>query len=237
VDADQLSDDDDLERQIVRMASVESHLEALVIRASHHLGGGVHCSMILRHQGENRRVASSSRRSASCDDAENRVGSGPCLTAMDDLHTILVPDVHLDDTWPEWSRQVLASGFRSGAAFPVAIDAEADIAFNLYSEAPNPWDASTVLHADTYAQQAGDVMALCLDVARLTAAKAATDAGSAAVDRINQAIGVLMAQQHVDAGAALTMLTGRATDQGVDVLDVAAAILADLGTGATPQSG
>ncbi|WP_298460960.1 GAF and ANTAR domain-containing protein [uncultured Cellulomonas sp.] len=228
MDMDAHRDGDQVAEQLAGMTSIEAHLDVLAIRASHHLGGGMHCSLILRRQGVNRRVASSSLRSAACDDAENRAGSGPCLTAIDELRTVLVPDVRLEEAWPAWCGQVLASGFRSGAAFPVAVGAGADIAFNLYSEDLDPWDRTTVVHADAYAQQAGEVMSLCLEVARLTRGQQPTVPGADVGPRVNRAVGVLMAREHVDAPTALVALRTRSSEQGVDLADVADRVVAGL---------
>ena len=234
MDADH-ADHDDLESQLLGMESIESYLEDLSIRAAHHLGGNVHSSIILRHRGENRRVASSSERSASCDDAENEAGSGPCLTAMDVLHTVLVPDVLAEHSWPEWRRQVLRSGFRSSAAFPATVGDGADVAFNVYSEEFDPWDRELLLHADAYSQQIGQVMALGLEVARLSQASSENIAAVRAAETVNQAVGVLMAQEHIDAGRALQVLTARAQDAQVDIVDVASSILADASGTAGPR--
>ena len=213
-----------VERELLRMKTLEAHLDDLALRASHHLGAGIDCSIILRHRGEDRRVASSTERAGRCDDAENAAGSGPCLTAMDELRTVLVPDVLAEERWPDWRHQVVESGYRSGAAFPVDLGDGADVAFNLYSNAVAPWTRPTVVHADVYAQQIGTVLALCLDVARLTR-PAATTAAAGTAHTVDRAVGVLMAQQHVDAGEALRLLDGRARTRGVGVAEVAQSVL------------
>jgi hypothetical protein len=221
VDADPSS----VERELLQMTTIEAHLDDLAMRASHNLGAGIDCSITLRHRGEDRRVASNSERAGLCDDAENAAGSGPCLTAIDELHTMFVPDVLAEDRWPEWRRQVIESGYRSSAAFPVDIGDGADIAFNVYSEQPDPWSPATVLHADVYAQQVGTVLALCLAVARLARTSAEAGAAARTADTINRAVGVVMAREHVHADEALQLLTEQAADRNIDLADVAATVL------------
>ncbi len=216
----------DLEAQLMRMGSIEGHLEDLALRASFHLGPGFECSIILRHRGEDRRVASSTESAGRCDDAENASGEGPCLTAMDDLRTVLVPDVHAESRWPAWRAQVVASGFRSGAAFPDDVGEDADIAFNVYSDRLDPWSTERVLHADAYAQQVGTVLALCLQVARLTHEHDEHLSAARARQVIDQAVGALVVRQEIDAGEALELLRDHAADRGIEILEAATAILA-----------
>jgi hypothetical protein len=224
VDADPSS----VERELLQMTTIEQHLDDLAMRASHHLGGGIDCSIILRHRGEDRRVASSTERAGRCDDAENAAGSGPCLTAIEELHTVFVPDVLAEQNWPEWRRQVIRSGYRSGAAFPVDLGDGADVAFNLYSDELNPWARPTVLHADMYAQQIGTVLALCLEVARLTHSQDRTGTPAPTAGTIDRAVGVVMAQHHLDADQALQLLTREAAERRVDIVERAASVLAEV---------
>src|SRR3954451_1890436 len=88
--------------------TLERALEDFVLHAAYHLGADIECSLSLRHQGSDRRVASSGARSARCDEAEYGEGSGPCVAAMDMLSIELVPDIAAEDRWPGWRRASLS---------------------------------------------------------------------------------------------------------------------------------
>lgn len=210
---------------LLDLASVEDHLQDLADRAAHHLGPEIDCSIILRHDGEDRRVASSSTRAAQCDDAESAAADGPCLTAMDELHSVVIPDVLGEPSWPVWRRQVLVSGYRSAAAFPAHVPPGADIALNLYSASFDPWTRDVVVHADLYAQEVARVAALGLDVARLTRAHSELAAAAETRRTVDLAVGVTMARRACTPDEALDELRATARDRGVEVTDVAREVL------------
>jgi GAF domain len=122
----------------------------------------------LRHSGADRLAATSSRRAARCDEVEYATGAGPCVTAMDTMQVVMVPDVEQDGRWPEWQAAALEAGFRSAAGVPAHVADGVDIALNLYREDVTPWDRSLLVRADTYVQHAAVTVGLCLQVAQLT---------------------------------------------------------------------
>lgn len=217
------------------LETVQEHLDDLASRAAHHLGPDIECSIILRHAGEDRRVASSSRRSAVCDDTENAAGDGPCLTAMTELHAVLIPDVLAEPSWPAWRRQALVQGFRSAAAFPALVAPDVDIAFNLYSEAFDPWTRDVVVQADLYAQEVARVAGLALEVAGLTRAHAELRSTVEAERAVDLAVGVTMAREGWAPDAAREHLRSVAASRGVDLVVLAREVVDGVTARAHPQ--
>ncbi len=205
--------------------TVREHLDDFAVRAGHHLGSGTHCGVSLRHLGQDRLAAASSGRAARCDEVEYRTGAGPCVTAMDHLQVVLVPDVVADTRWASWREVTLAQGFRSGAAVPAHVTDGAEIALNLYSDDVDPWDRDTLIRADMYAQQIAGTVELCLEVAALTREVTDLRAARGVQERIDRAVGMTMAARGVPADAALTHLRDRAVAEGRDVSDVAADVV------------
>ena len=208
--------------------TVRDHLDDFAVRAGHHLGSGTHCSVSLRHLGEDRLAAASSDRSAACDEVEYRTGAGPCVTAMDHLQVVLVPDV-LDDTrWPSWREVTLAHGFRSAAAVPAHVAEGAEVALNLYSDDVAPWDRDALVRADMYAQQIATAIELCLQVADLTRQVSDLRTARELQVTLDRAVGATMTERRVSAEGALAHLRDRAVAEGVDIGTVAAAVLRSL---------
>ncbi|WP_298457424.1 ANTAR domain-containing protein [uncultured Cellulomonas sp.] len=219
----------ELESLLLSTRTVREHLDDCADRAGHHLGAGTHCSVSLRHQGRDRLAATSSVRAQRCDQVEYDHGAGPCLTAMDGLQVVLVPDLLDDARWPVWRREAVDQGFRSAAAVPAHVAPGVDIALNLYSEQVDPWDRVLLTRADAYAQQVAASVALCLQVADLTERITDLQAARDAQATLDRAVGATMAHEGVGAETALARLRDRAVAEGADVRDVARALLGELG--------
>lgn len=215
----------ELEALLVGAQTVRDHLDDFAARAGGRLGPGTLCSISVRQAGHDRLAASSGPRATACDEAEFRAGAGPCVTAMDDLQVVLVPDVAREDRWPDWTSQTRAVGFRSSAAVPAHVADGAEVALNLYNEQVDAWDADALLQADGFAQEVARTVGLCLQVARLTERVDHLAMAVAARDVINQAIGVVMVTNACSADEAMAILRSASTNRAVDMVQVAAAVV------------
>ena len=126
--------------------------------AAERLGRRTHCSITLRRGELLEYVGSSDERAERCDAVEVAVGEGPCVTAMVQLSSILVPDLHVDTTWPAWRAAALDIGFRSAAALPAYVDEDTTIALNIYSDLLDPWDRELLTGMDAYVQEIAEVV-------------------------------------------------------------------------------
>jgi hypothetical protein len=224
----------DLEALLIESRTVREHLDDFAARAGGHLAPGTHCSIALRHHGHDRLATSTGPRAASCDEVEFRSGQGPCVTAMDELQVVLVPEVAEDSRWPAWRSQTAQVGFRSSAAVPAHVAEGAEIALNLYSDRVDPWTADALRRADTYAQTIARTVGLCLQVADLTDQVQDLEQAVAARDVINQAVGVVMATNGCTAAEALEILRSAGTNRNIDMVEVASALVHGV-TGHDPE--
>jgi len=220
---------------LLEAPSIREHLDDFAIRAAYRVGPRTHSSVSLRHQGYERVVASTGPEPARCDEAEFAAGAGPCLTAMDLIQVVPVPEVAGETRWAAWRRQTLGEGFRSAVAVPAHVVEGADIAVNLYSEDVNPWTSPQLLATDAFAQEIGRTVGLCLDVARLMRVADEQAARAEALDIVNQAVGAIMATNKCGAPEALQLLRDASVHRNVDIRDVADAVLEGL-TGFAPPS-
>lgn len=215
----------DLESLLLQAPTVREHLDDFALRASHRLGADTEVSIALRHRGYDRLAASSSQRAAECDLVEEDEQAGPCVTAMDSLQMVLVPDIGAETRWPSWRRAATERGFRAAAGIPAHVTDGAEIALNLYSERVDPWDSATLVRADIFAQDVARTVRLCLQIARLTEAshdaRQALDARSA----IDRAVAVTMTESRHSASDALEALRDESLDRGADPSDIAAEVL------------
>lgn len=208
-----------VEVRLLEAPDVRGHLDDFALRAGRHLGTDTDVSITVRHAGRDRLAASSDPRAARCDEIEHAAGAGPCITAMDLMQVVLVPDIVDDTRWESWRRASLDAGYRSGAGIPAHVADGVEIVLNLYAERVDPWDRTAILRADTFAQQVAVTVGLCLEIARLSSAYADAQAALQDLQRLN----ALVVQAVMDDGAAAPELLRRVRDAGVPPGDPAAA--------------
>lgn len=117
------------------------------------LGPDTHCSITMKHREDLTYVGSSDERAERCDAVEVRTGEGPCVTAMEQLGGLIIPDLAEETRWPDWVAAAKDAGFSSAAALPAYVDEETTVALNLYSDVLDPWDRDTILGMDSYIQE------------------------------------------------------------------------------------
>ena len=136
-----------------------------------------------------------------------------------------MPDLAQETRWPSWRAAAHAQGFGSAAALPRTVRPGVAIAVNLYAPAPHAWSHSAMAVADLYADQVARALVLCLrnaDQAELNA-----DLRAALVSRavIDQAIGVIMAENRCGPDDAMTILRTASRHRKLKVRDVAASVV------------
>lgn len=206
----------DREAVLLEARTVRDHLEDFALRASRRLGPDTDVSISVRHRGHDRLAASTSERAARCDTAEHDAGSGPCVTAMDTLQVVLVPDLAEEVRWPTWRDAAIAAGYRSAAGVPAHVTEGAEVALNLYSERLDPWDSASLLRADSYAQDVARTVRLCLELAELSEAASHAEQVLDAQAALDRAIASTMTAQGVDAPRALQLLLDAAASRRGD---------------------
>jgi len=86
-------------------------------------------------------VASNDPRAAACGRVEVRLRTRPCLTAIEQLSSIILDDLDLDsdDRWPEWKQVARSFGFSSFLALPGYVYDTTTVALNVYGQHPGSW--------------------------------------------------------------------------------------------------
>jgi hypothetical protein len=226
----------ELEELLLGTGSVEAYLADFASRAADRIMPGTECSITARLRGDDRRVASSDERSARCDQAEISAGAGPCITAIDETRVLAGSEVWTDPRWPEWRATATEVGFRSAAAVPADAGPDAHIALNLYHDEAELWDGDAMARAEGYTQEIARVVALCLRIAEQMVLNEDLSAAMASRSVIDQAIGVVMAQNRCSAEEAFRILRSASSHRNVKLREVAAAIVRSV-TGAEPSPG
>lgn len=223
----------ELQAILVDSMAVEEFVAGVAERAAQRVAPHTHVSVTLVRQGHPTTVASSDARAAACDEVEYAAGSGPCLTAIEERRTIAVAEISEETRWRAWRNAALGEGFRSSAALPASVYEGVDMALNLYSEDRDAWDGPAMARAELYAEEVGRALMLCLRATEQARVNTELRAALASRATIDQAMGVIMAQNRCSADEAFAVLRRASQHRNVKLRDVAAAVIQGI-TGVAP---
>ncbi|MFS0704781.1 GAF and ANTAR domain-containing protein [Cellulomonas sp. 179-A 9B4 NHS] len=216
---------DALHTTLLQATDVHGVLEAVAYASAALLAGTAgETSVTLRRGGRGgpaTSVAWTGERARRCDEVEYADAAGPCLSSVDDDVTILVPDVASDDRWPRWRDAAVAEGFVCAAAFPVRAKPDVQVALNVYSEEADCWDDAAVARAEKLAADLGRVLEYSLRLVDLATTTADLQAALESRAVIDQAIGIVMAQNRCSAREAMDVLRRASQARNVKLRDLA----------------
>lgn len=210
-----LNDEEDLGRVLQR--SIDQ-----IIRA---VPGAEMASVTVMQDGKGETAASSTQRVWAIDSDQYAAGDGPCLEAARTGEIQRVSVEEAQERWPEFTRSARAAGVASYLAHPMTIDAGFAGSLNLYSEQPHGFGDFDVSVLRLY------VTAACAAIAEARrhaqARELAGNLRKAMESRavIDQACGVLMAQQALTADQALEVLKRESQNTNIKLREVAARVV------------
>jgi GAF domain-containing protein len=223
---------------VLESRDIRGFLTELAVRAASRLsvpGNTVHCGVtVLRHR-RPEAVAASDAAAKVLDELQNGFGDGPCLTALRNRATFLVPDLSDEKRWGPYIRTALEYGVYSILAVPLDLAGEADAVLNLYSGRSNGFSAGDISTAEAFARQAASSLRLILRITQLTEAREDLSAAMQSRTIIDMAIGAIMAQNRCTRDTAFSILTKASSSRNVKLRDVAASVIAAIaGEGKIP---
>jgi hypothetical protein len=181
-----------------------------------------------RQSGDLATVVATDQRFIALDDAHYASGHGPCLDALDALEPVSVADASVDDRWAHFSNTAAHLGIHSTLSIHLPVDAaEVAASLNLYSQRRLQLSDAQVRTALPYAEQLAAAI-LSVDAYR-SAARLARDMSQAMRSRavIEQAKGILMADQKISADEAFQQLTKLSQQTNTKLRDVAVRLVSE----------
>ncbi|CCH18053.1 GAF and ANTAR domain-containing protein [Micromonospora lupini] len=158
---------------------------------------------------------------------------GPCLDASASGDTISVPDMTVEQRWPQWAQRAGAVGVGSSLSVGLPIQESVVGALNVYGGPANAFDPPAIAVAEHFAAYA----AVALANAHLyeSAATLAEQMREAMRSRavIEQAKGIIMGERRCTPDEAFALLSKISQDSNRKVRDVAEALVAR----AVPRAG
>jgi GAF domain-containing protein len=132
-----------------------------------------------------------------------------------------IRDIHTEPDWQEFAQVLVGEGICAALSVPVELDGGVIGTLDIYAAQPRDWDPSEVAALQAY----GGLVASLLSAAVTAEVKGRlADQLQAALEHrwlIEQAKGVLMGREHVDAQAAFERLRGAARSSTRRLADVA----------------
>lgn len=234
---DESSTVDALHALLLTAPEVETFLGEVAALAAGLVDPVASVGITVRYGGEFLTVASSDDRAALVDEEQYLEGQGPCLEALRTGRVVEVNDQHTDPRLAGFAARARANGVFSTLSLPLFVDERSMGALNLYStERVNAFADEVRQLALAFAQRAS--VALTLTIRHEDRAKESRQLEQALASRalIDQAIGILMAQQRCDAHAAFDLLRRHSQNHNRRLREVAEDLIARV-SGGPPTPG
>jgi GAF domain-containing protein len=225
-----------LQELLLGTDTLEDFLRGLALRAAHETRH--RCGITVRSDdGKPFTAASSDEVTRKLDELQYAEGAGPCLEALATGVPVFVTDMALESRWGGYPRHAVAVGARSSMSYPLISGDEALGALNLYAFAPSAPDAAMQARAAQIAEHAAGALALALRIVERGEVIENLQAALSSRSTIDQAIGILMAQQRCDSRAAFDLLRKASQGRNTKLREVAALVVAGVAAGPPHAAG
>jgi GAF domain-containing protein len=218
----------ELQALLLSTAGIEEFLQKVADLAASRVTAGLSCGITLRPGGRPLTVASSDELAATVDEVQYGIDKGPCLHAMRTGEVVHVPDTAGEPRWAGFEVRAAAHGVRSSLSIPLVADDKQLGALNLYAPAADAFGPAELRRAEGFASTASGALALAVrqaEQADLTAQLRAALASRAVID---QALGIIMAQERCTPGRAFEILRAASQNRNVKLRDVADSIVTSI---------
>jgi GAF domain-containing protein len=192
------------------------------------------CGITLRREGEVSTVAFSSMLAKRSDEIQYATGQGPCLHSMRSGQVVHVSDLQTDDRWPIYQAQALELGVSSSVSIPLVVDEKPVGALNIYTDSDRDFTEADINNVRSFADQASASLTLVLRHSEQLALEEQLRNALSTRAVIDQALGIIMAQQRCNSTEAFAILRKASQDRNVKVADIAGELILKV-TGQPPQ--
>ncbi|WP_329172416.1 GAF and ANTAR domain-containing protein [Streptomyces sp. NBC_01477] len=219
----------DVTALLLTTQSLEGFLTALAEMAVGLAPESDGCGITLERQRRPVTVTSVGDTAPRLDEKQYALDNGPCLEALRTGEEVAVADMLAERRWGAYPAYAAALGTHSSQSLPIAPHTHTAGALNLYAPQPHAFADADMTALRSLASQATGAIALAQRTA--DAQELAADLQAALQSRtvIDQAIGVLMAQQRCGPGSAFELLRAASQHRNVKLRDVCAELVARYG--------
>jgi GAF domain-containing protein len=177
--------------------------------------------MLVDAEGQLRWASVSDQTAQALEGGQERLAQGPCAVAFSQRLPTAIGNIQTEPGWAEFTQVLVGEGICAALSVPVELDGGVIGTLDIYSRQARDWDPSEVAALQAYA----GLMASLLSAAVTAQAKGRlADQLQAALEHrwlIEQAKGVIMGRERLDAQAAFERLRGVARSSTRRLADVA----------------
>jgi GAF domain-containing protein len=177
--------------------------------------------MLVDAEGALRWASASDQTAQTVEAGQERLAQGPCAVAFSQRLPAAIRDLRTDSDWREFTQVLLSEGICAALSVPVELDGGVIGTLDIYAAEARDWDPSEVAALQAYA---GLVASLLMAAVTAQVKGRLADQLQAALEHrwlIEQAKGVLMGREELDAQAAFERLRGAARSSTRRLADVA----------------
>lgn len=197
----------------------------------------VSCGITMRYDGALLTVGSSDSRAELLDETQYRVGGGPCLQSLQDGEIVNVVDTHTEQRWPAYTAVAVGSGLRCSVSLPLTVSGDTFGAMNVYGfEEPDLFGPEPLHQLELFAAQAAGTLRVATRQAKDTTLLAQMEESLRSRTVIDQAMGIIMAQQRCTSSVAFELLRRESQNSRHRLRDVAADLVTRV-SGQEPEVG
>lgn len=219
---------------LAQSPDLDAFLDQLVRLAARAVPAARGCGITLRRDGKAFTAASSDVFAAQIDELQYETGQGPCLEALITGTRLQVQDLTTEDRWPRFRAPALAHGLVSSVSLPLTVDKNAVAALNFYAHVPHAFAQNDIDLAQALAAQCSAALTVILRQNEQNQQREQLDAAMRSRSVIDQALGILMAQQRCTASEAFDLLRQASQHRNRKLRDVATDIVIAV-TGKAPE--
>jgi GAF domain-containing protein len=215
--------------QLARLVLANETLESILGRvaevARDAVPGAEEVSMTLIQGDRPLTAACTGQLALDADELQYEQGYGPCLEAARAGLVLPVGDMRTEDRWPAYAPYVVRFGVLSSLSLPLPVQGSMIGALNMYATRPHAFDDTSFELAETIADYVA--VAVANAHAHNKAAELAEQMRQAMRTRavIDQAKGIIMAQNHCTADEAFAILSRASQRSNRKLRDIAQSIV------------
>ena len=177
--------------------------------------------MLIDQEGQLRWASASDQTAQAVEHGQERLAQGPCAVAFGQRLPAAIRNIHTEPDWAEFAQVLLSEAVFAALSVPVELDGGVIGTLDIYTGRPRDWDPSEVAALQAYA---GLVASLLSAAVTAQVKGQLADQLQAALEHrwlIEQAKGVLMGRERVDAQTAFERLRAAARSSTRRLADVA----------------
>jgi transcriptional regulator with GAF, ATPase, and Fis domain len=226
-----------LSRIALAEGTLDAALEQIADIAKETLPGAEEVSITLVRDEKPFTAAYTGKLALDADELQYERGYGPCMDAGRAGTVLLVDDMRAEKRWPDYAAHVVPRGVLSSLSVPLPVQTDLIGALNIYARRPHAFDSRAVDVAKELASYVA--VAVGNAAAYSEATKFARDMAAAMASRavIEQAKGVIMAQNRCDPERAFEILRTASQGRNVKLRDIAREIVATVAGKPWSESG